>query len=96
MDERQFKVQENVARRLTDLRQSLTDEERQFLDELLTGRAAEVDSHRMTESAAPAPDEVEAHQISFAADPSKVPQADRGRTTPIKFDPDKEEYQINR
>jgi len=96
MDEKQLQMQQRVAKKLSALRQTLTGDERQFLDELITGRIAEVDSHRMAQSATPAPDEVEAHQISPAADPSKVPQADRGRTASIKFDPDKEEYQINR
>jgi hypothetical protein len=96
MDEKQLQMQQRVAKKLSALRQTLTGDERQFLDELITGRIAEVDSHKMDKSATPAPDEVEAHQFSPAADPSNVPQINQGRTTPIKFDPDKEEYQVEK
>ena len=94
MDEIQFKVQQRVAKKLSALRQTLTGEERQFLDELITGRVAEVDSHQMAKSATPAPDEVVAHKMDPAVEATKTPSVNPIRQARFKIDSSTGEYKI--
>ncbi len=92
MADKKKQALKRLVKKLSALRATLRRDERELLDQLVLGSAAEVQAHAMTNAASkgaktPKPIEVSAHAMTNAAAPSSINEM-------IEFDAQAKVYRV--